>query len=87
MLRSLVRLSESEVSIRTPSLADFITITSGLKFSVHTALLPEKRSSRPCWHPTLAHIRMLSRSIRRILRLGMPLRESIEIAISQIASK
>ena len=36
MLRSLVRFSESEVSNRTPSLADFITITSGFKLSVHT---------------------------------------------------
>jgi hypothetical protein len=32
---SLARFSGPEASNRTPSLADFITITSGFRFSVH----------------------------------------------------
>ena len=37
MRRSLAKLSESEASNHTPSLADFTTTTPELKFSVHTA--------------------------------------------------
>jgi hypothetical protein len=37
MRRSLAKFSESEASDHTPSLADFITTTSELKFSVHAA--------------------------------------------------
>ena len=36
MLRSLARFSGPEASDRTPSLADFITTTSGFRFSVDT---------------------------------------------------
>ena len=36
MRRSLVRFSRLEASNRTLSLADFITITCGFRFSVHT---------------------------------------------------
>jgi hypothetical protein len=36
MRRSLARFSEPEASDHTPSLADFITTTPELKFSVHT---------------------------------------------------
>src|SRR5882724_9357895 len=36
MRRSLAKFSESEASNQTPSLADFITTTSELRFSVHT---------------------------------------------------
>ena len=36
MLRSLALFSEPEASVHTQSLADFITTTSGFKFSVHT---------------------------------------------------
>ena len=36
MRRSLAKYSESEASNQTPSLADFITTTSELRFSVHT---------------------------------------------------
>jgi class 3 adenylate cyclase len=36
MRRSLAKFSESEASNHTPSLADFITTTSELRFSVHT---------------------------------------------------
>ena len=37
MRRSLAKFSESEASNQTPSLADFITTTSELRFSVHAA--------------------------------------------------
>src|SRR5208282_573580 len=37
MLRSLARYSGPESLIHTRSLADFITTTSGFRFSVHTA--------------------------------------------------
>ena len=37
MLRSLAQFSGPEASVHTQSLADFITITSGFKFSVHTS--------------------------------------------------
>src|ERR1700758_3111616 len=66
MRRFLVRLSESEASNHTPSLADVTIITSELKFSLHTGspqnvcLLPQhpsfhlERYPRPkqiCDHP------------------------------------
>jgi hypothetical protein len=38
MRRFLARFSESEASNHTPSLADFITITPELEFSVHTVV-------------------------------------------------
>ena len=38
MRRSLAPFSGSDLSIHTRSLADFITITSGFRFSVHTGL-------------------------------------------------
>jgi hypothetical protein len=38
MHQSLVKFSESEASNHTPFLADFITTTSGFKFSVHTGV-------------------------------------------------
>jgi hypothetical protein len=37
--RSLARFSEPEASDHTPSLADFITTTPELKFSVHTGVV------------------------------------------------
>ncbi len=46
MRRSLAKFSESEASNHTPSLADFITTTSELRFSVHTAS-PIKARSNP----------------------------------------
>jgi hypothetical protein len=49
MLRSLARFNGPEASDRTPSLADFITTTSGFRFSVHTgaALVIQERSQFP----------------------------------------
>ena len=48
MHQSLVKFSESEASNHTPSLADFTTTTPELKFSVHTALLTERRLLKNC---------------------------------------
>src|SRR5262249_12318868 len=42
MHRSLAWFSGPEASNRTPSLADFITTTSGFRFSVHTAVAQEQ---------------------------------------------
>jgi hypothetical protein len=71
MRRFLVRLSESEASNHTPSLADFTITTPELEFSVHTggvcqqcgkAYQPQRSSSRFC-SPVCrqrAHYRKLS---------------------------
>src|SRR5579862_6550090 len=54
MRRFLARLSESNASNHTPSLADFTITTPELKFSVHTTLLshhgvrPANRKSSSC---------------------------------------
>jgi hypothetical protein len=40
----LAKLSESEASNHTPSLADFTTTTLELKFSVHAAFMTEKEN-------------------------------------------
>ena len=52
--RSSARFSELEASNRSPSLADFITTTSGFRFSVHTAAL----------HNALLHVDCKSLSSR-----------------------
>src|ERR1700747_768700 len=53
MRRFVVRFSESEASNHTPSLADFTTNTSELKFSVHTPGLKWRKRKRgpdvPYW--------------------------------------
>src|SRR5712671_6171464 len=47
MPRSLVKFSESEASNHTPSLADFTTTMSELKFSVHTGGVSSETGDRP----------------------------------------
>ena len=44
MLRSLARFSGPDSLVHARSLADFITTTSGFRFSVHTAVLLAARS-------------------------------------------
>src|ERR1700726_3025769 len=61
MHQSLVKFSESEASNHTPFLADFITTTSGFKFSVHTGMHlcrqtkdRSRAKSRTCRRPRIA---------------------------------
>jgi hypothetical protein len=46
MRRSLVKFSGPEASNHTPSLADFITTTSGFELSVHTGIVLGAQAAR-----------------------------------------
>jgi DNA-binding NtrC family response regulator len=68
MRRSLAKFSESEASNQTPSLADFITTTSELRFSVHTATRAARQAlgiAQACLQKSLlaAEVMNMSRTV------------------------